>query len=84
MIRLPQEQPSTDSQLKYVLEFAYAHGPPVGSVIVSAGLFIAVWAAAISYWRLARIEDRWASAAGTVRVPSDMRDQEMVAPRRSR
>ncbi|MEU1618652.1 HoxN/HupN/NixA family nickel/cobalt transporter [Streptomyces sp. NPDC005722] len=31
----------------------------VGYVIV--GLFVAVWAVAIAYWRLARVEDRWAA-----------------------
>jgi len=37
----------------------------VGFVIV--GLFVVVWAAAIGYWRLARVEDRWkpADEAGT-------------------
>jgi high-affinity nickel-transport protein len=33
----------------------------VGFIIV--GLFVAVWAAAIAYWRLARIEDRWRQPA---------------------
>ncbi|MEB8342368.1 Nickel transporter NicT [Streptomyces endophyticus] len=31
----------------------------VGYVIV--GLFVAVWAAAIAYWRLARVEQRWSA-----------------------
>ncbi|MFF9175426.1 HoxN/HupN/NixA family nickel/cobalt transporter [Streptomyces sp. NPDC014793] len=31
----------------------------VGYVIV--GLFVAVWAAALAYWRLARVEERWAA-----------------------
>ncbi|MFC3574783.1 HoxN/HupN/NixA family nickel/cobalt transporter [Streptomyces yaanensis] len=30
----------------------------VGFIIV--GLFVAVWAAALTYWRLARVEERWA------------------------
>jgi high-affinity nickel-transport protein len=30
----------------------------VGYIIV--GLFVVVWAAAVSYWRLARVEERWA------------------------
>ena len=31
----------------------------VGFIIV--GLFVAVWAAAIAYWRLAKVEHRWTS-----------------------
>ena len=34
----------------------------VGFIIV--GLFIVTWAAAIGYWRLAKVEDRWTHAAG--------------------
>jgi len=34
----------------------------VGFIIV--GLFLVVWAAAISYWRLAKLEQRW--SAGTL------------------
>ena len=26
-----------------------------------AGLFVAVWAAALAYWRLGRVEARWSS-----------------------
>ncbi|MEU3523069.1 HoxN/HupN/NixA family nickel/cobalt transporter [Streptomyces sp. NPDC038707] len=37
----------------------------VGYLIV--GLFVAVWAAALAYWRLARVEERWAVRA----APSD-------------
>jgi high-affinity nickel-transport protein len=33
----------------------------VGYVIV--GLFVVVWAAALAYWRLARVEERWAARA---------------------
>jgi high-affinity nickel-transport protein len=33
----------------------------VGFIIV--GLFIAVWALAVGYWRLARVEERWAAHA---------------------
>jgi high-affinity nickel-transport protein len=33
----------------------------VGFIIV--GLFVVTWAAAIGYWRLAKVEDRWAPAA---------------------
>ncbi len=33
----------------------------VGFMIV--GLFVAVWAAAVAYWKLARIERRWATVA---------------------
>ena len=32
----------------------------VGFIVV--GLFVATWAATIGYWRLARVEDRWAHA----------------------
>lgn len=34
----------------------------VGYIIV--GLFVAVWAAALSYWRIARVEERWSNPAG--------------------
>ncbi len=34
-----------------------------------AGLFIAVWAVALAYWRLARVEDRWAAS-----IPADPRE----------
>ena len=34
----------------------------VGFVIV--GLFVVVWAAALAYWRLARVEQRWAARLG--------------------
>jgi high-affinity nickel-transport protein len=37
----------------------------VGFMIV--GLFIAVWIAAITYWRVARVEDRWTLRAEQVR-----------------
>jgi high-affinity nickel-transport protein len=37
----------------------------VGYLIV--GLFVAVWAAALAYWRLARVEERWSVRA----APSD-------------
>jgi len=36
----------------------------VGYVIV--GLFVAVWAAALAYWRFANVEERWALRAGRV------------------
>ncbi|MFF4348666.1 HoxN/HupN/NixA family nickel/cobalt transporter [Streptomyces sp. NPDC001530] len=35
----------------------------VGYIIV--GLFVVVWAAAIAYWRLAKVEQRWAAASPT-------------------
>jgi high-affinity nickel-transport protein len=35
----------------------------VGFVIV--GLFVLTWAAALSYWRLAKVEDRWVRPAGS-------------------
>jgi high-affinity nickel-transport protein len=34
----------------------------VGFVIV--GIFVAVWAAALAYWRFAKVEERWALRAG--------------------
>ncbi|HEU5416178.1 MAG TPA: HoxN/HupN/NixA family nickel/cobalt transporter [Streptosporangiaceae bacterium] len=34
----------------------------VGFIIV--GLFVLMWAAAVGYWRLAKVEDRWAPSAG--------------------
>jgi high-affinity nickel-transport protein len=33
----------------------------VGFVVV--GLFVVVWAVAIAYWKLARVEERWAAPA---------------------
>jgi high-affinity nickel-transport protein len=36
-----------------------------------AALFVLVWAAAILYWKLARLDRRWAPAGRTVTVPSD-------------
>ena len=35
----------------------------VGFIVV--GLFIATWAAAIGYWRIAKVEDRWTPAPAT-------------------
>ena len=35
----------------------------VGFIIV--GLFVVVWAVAIAYWNIARVEDRWAGEAAT-------------------
>jgi len=32
----------------------------VGFVV--AGLFVVVWAAAVGYWRLARVEERWGAS----------------------
>ena len=32
-----------------------------------AGLFVAVWAIAIAYWRLAKVETRWATQAASAR-----------------
>ncbi len=37
-----------------------------------AGLFVLVWAAALAYWRLGRVEDRWSSDMAT--VPAQGRD----------
>ena len=34
-----------------------------------AGLFIVVWALAICYWRLAKVETRWATEPGASRLP---------------
>jgi hypothetical protein len=31
----------------------------------AASLFIVTWAAALGYWRLAKVEDRWTQAPGT-------------------
>jgi high-affinity nickel-transport protein len=39
----------------------------VGFVVV--GVFVAVWAAAIGYWRLARVEERWAARSAPAGSP---------------
>jgi high-affinity nickel-transport protein len=38
-----------------------------GYIVV--GLFIAVWLAAVAYWRIARIDTRWATGPGSVAEP---------------
>jgi len=35
-----------------------------------AGLFIGVWAVALTYWRVGNVEDRWSSAVPAVAAPS--------------
>jgi nickel/cobalt transporter (NiCoT) family protein len=43
---------------------------------VIAGLFVVVWAAAIAYWRLARVEARWAVVPVPTPTPAPTRDVE--------
>jgi high-affinity nickel-transport protein len=35
----------------------------VGCIVV--GLFVATWAVALGYWRIAKVEDRWTPAPAT-------------------
>ncbi|KNB54235.1 HoxN/HupN/NixA family nickel/cobalt transporter [Streptomyces caatingaensis] len=41
----------------------------VGFVIV--GLFVVVWAVALAYWRLAKVEQRWAARSPAAGVPAE-------------
>jgi high-affinity nickel-transport protein len=36
-----------------------------------AGLFVVVWAAAVIYWKLAKLDRRWAPAGQAVAAPSE-------------
>ena len=55
------------------LPFLFAGGMMLFDTLAGfciAGLFILVWAAALIYWRLGNVEDRWSSGVGAGPPPA--------------
>jgi nickel/cobalt transporter (NiCoT) family protein len=45
-----------------------------------AGLFIAIWAAALIYWRVGNVEDRWTAGLSTASAETDAGSPETAVP----